>query len=110
MKMHKEYGLNPTMNICVLCGKETGEITLLGNVYKGKAPMKMITSIIPCKECDEKYLKDGVMLVKSKEDKIPMGDIVVIKQKAFNEMFNILIPESHICFIAPDAFDKVFKR
>lgn len=109
MRLHKDHGLNPTLSICILCKKETGEIALLGAKYKEKAPMQMITSVKPCKDCQEKYLKDGVLLIKSKEDKIPMGDMVVIKQEEFNKIFNIPIPEEHICFVEPTAFDKLFK-
>jgi deoxycytidylate deaminase len=96
IKLHKEHGLNPTLSQCILCGEETGEIALLGGNYKEKAPMRMITSIEPCDKCKKKYLSDGVMLVEAEEEydwnkKLrtkPTGKVAVIKQSAFEKLFN----------------------
>ena len=52
--LHKEHGLNPTMPVCIYCGEDKGEIVLLGNAYKGEAPMKMIIDNEPCDTCREK--------------------------------------------------------
>jgi len=30
IRLHKEYGLNPTIIECIICGKEKNEIALLG--------------------------------------------------------------------------------
>ena len=48
IRLHKKYGLNPTLSTCFYCGKETGEIALLGAAYDGEAPMHLCTSLEPC--------------------------------------------------------------
>lgn len=35
--LHPEYGLNPSIELCIVCGEEMG-IALLGNNIKGQAP------------------------------------------------------------------------
>ena len=36
IRLHKEHSLNPTLCTCFYCGKETGEIALLGASYGGR--------------------------------------------------------------------------
>lgn len=57
--LSKEFGVNPTMPVCYWCGKDTGEIALLGRNYKehgreAQAPSRMILNDEPCPECREK--------------------------------------------------------
>ena len=35
--LHPEHGLNPSIEVCMICGEEMG-IALLGNNIKGQAP------------------------------------------------------------------------
>jgi hypothetical protein len=35
MRLHNEYGLNPTIPICFFCGESKDEVALLGANYKG---------------------------------------------------------------------------
>ena len=117
IKLHKDFGLNPTISKCILCQKEKNEIALLGSSYKEQAPMYMVTSIEPCKECKEKYLKHGVMLVEAeikphgyvqqKFDYVPNGNISVIKDNAFKKLFNQEIPNGKICFVEIGLLTKI---
>lgn len=47
--LHPEYGLNPSLEICMVCGEEMG-IALLGNNIKGSAPHHICTGEI-CDNC-----------------------------------------------------------
>ena len=40
--LHPEHGLNPSIELCIVCGEEMG-IALLGNNIKGQAPHRMAT-------------------------------------------------------------------
>ena len=42
IRLHKQFGLNPTLSTCFYCGQETGEIALLGASYDGEAPMNLV--------------------------------------------------------------------
>lgn len=40
--LHPEHGLNPSIELCIVCGEEMG-IALLGNNIKGQAPHHICT-------------------------------------------------------------------
>ena len=58
--IHKEYGLNPSIICCAICGKELG-IALLGRTIKEQAPMKCCTGDI-CDDCKEHLKTQNVIL------------------------------------------------
>ena len=43
--LHPEYGVNPSIEICIVCGEEMG-IALLGNGIKGQAPHNICTGAV----------------------------------------------------------------
>ena len=87
---------------CILCGKSKNEIALLGAGYKGEAPMNMVTSPEPCAKCKKKYLSKGTMMVDPNT-----GDLIVMKDTAFNKMFNKPIPKQKIAFTDQDLLKKI---
>ena len=114
IRLHKQYGLNPTMCTCFYCGKETGEIALLGASYKDEAPMHMCTSIEPCKECKEKY-KDYVLLVEATEEQKtawgskniqpqPTGRWLAIKKEF------VQIKNKGVCYVLPEDYKEILSR
>jgi hypothetical protein len=104
IRLHPKYGLNPTMPLCIVCGKETGEIALLGASYKEEAPRTMVLGIEPCTPCRKEYLKEGVMLVEAdqtygemgKKKQHPTGRIMIIKEEAYKDIFSQDIPPRRI--------------
>ena len=113
--LHPKYGVNATLPTCIVCGKDTGEVALLGNAYKGEAPMHMVIGVEPCGECREKYLKEGVMLVEanmeiSKSGKPhykPTGNLMIIKESAFSRIFTVDVPQHHIAFVEIGVLGKI---
>lgn len=100
IRLHPKYGLNPTLPVCIICGKDKGEIALLGAAYKEQAPMHMLVDVEPCDDCRKKYLSVGVLLLEVKEDKhTPTGTMSVIKTEAYNEIFKTPAPARHIVFV-----------
>lgn len=102
VRLHKEFGLNPTISKCPICGKQKNEIALLGSAYKGQAPMSMVTSPEPCKACRKKYLSQGVMMMNPNT-----GALTVLKDSAFKKMFNTPIPKGKIAFTEQAVLDKL---
>ena len=94
IKLHPKYGANPTLDVCMVCQKETGSIVLLGASYKEEAPMRMVCGIEPCDACRKKYLSKGVLLVEvaDEEAKQPTGAFLIIKDSGFKKLF----PTRHI--------------
>ena len=92
IRLHHKHGLNPTLPVCFWCGKERGEIALLGAAYKGEAPMRMVLDYEPCDTC-RKGWEQGVVLFEARSpgdyDKPPefTGRFVVVKPEAIPRMF-----------------------
>ena len=116
--LHPKYGVNATLPTCIVCGKDTGEVALLGNAYKGEAPMHMVIGVEPCGECREKYLKEGVMLVEAnmevnrrgKPNYKPTGKLLIVKESAFKHVFNVEVPQRHIAFVEVGVLDKITEQ
>jgi hypothetical protein len=106
IRLHKEFGLNPTISVCMVCGEEKNEVVLLGAAYKGEAPMHMVTGIEPCDKCRKQYLEDGngVLLVEADSDKKPTGRLMVIRREAFQRIFNIPVPAHRIALVEDEAY------
>lgn len=51
IRLHTKFGLNPTIPVCIWCGRDKNEIALLGASYKDQAPMHMVIDNIPCDIC-----------------------------------------------------------
>ena len=108
VRLHSKYGLNATISTCIICGKEKNEIVLLGSAYKEQAPMQMVTSLEPCDDCKEKYLKEVVLLIESDNGKTPStGNLAVIKVEAFKKIFNVEVPIHHIAFVETGMLTKI---
>lgn len=74
VELSPEHGLNPTMLTCFWCGKQTGELALLGRIRSKKgarddieAPRETCMSLQPCAECQKKFAK-GVTLMEVSDD------------------------------------------
>jgi hypothetical protein len=91
IKLHKKHGLNPTLEICFVCGEDKGSITLLGNAYKDQAPTHMILNKEPCDKCKSYIENDGVILISVKDDEngenpYRTGSFWVIKKEAAEKL------------------------
>jgi 2-hydroxychromene-2-carboxylate isomerase len=51
IRLHKEFGVNPTIPLCFWCGKERNEVAMLGAAYAKQAPTHMVIDYIPCDAC-----------------------------------------------------------
>ena len=122
--LHKEHGLNPTMNTCFYCGK-TKDILLVGarvSKFKeagladstGKMNMHIgVTDMEPCSKCAG-YMKQGIILVSCKDDTEPenpyrTGGWLVIKEEALGKMIDTKlfeqIKKTRFSFVPDDAWD-----
>ena len=115
IRLHPTHGLNPTLTVCWWCGKETGEIALLGAAYKGEAPHHMVVNHNPCHEC-EALQSRGVVMIEGNESSPNgwTGRWCVVKTAAAEkmlsaDMFQQIMRKGppYRCVIAPDAWDEL---
>lgn len=88
------------VNGCMICHEEV--ILLARKNAKGELPEK--DSILPqvCDKCRAKYLSKGVLLINPDN-----GRLVVIKDEAFNRLFNEPTPPKKIAFTDDELLNKL---
>lgn len=93
--LSRKYGLNPSIGVCPVCGKENNELALFGRITGDKeAPRRVATSI--CDECKSNFDNNMIALivVKNKcgtpinmENAIRTGETIFLKKEVFTEDF-----------------------
>lgn len=102
IRVSEKHGVNPSITICPICGKETG-IALLGKLKGDKeAPMRMLSD--PCDDCISKLGNDKIYILAINDQGYGTKGII-IKRSALN------IPvKGYITLMKENEFDKVFKH
>lgn len=123
IKVSAKHGLNPTMPVCFWCGKEKGEIALLGEVIlpdgrEFEAPMHMCIDYEPCEECKRK-METGVTLIEVtshptpenkrpiRENAFPTGKWAVIKPEAAHRIFKNFPANMNKAFVEVGVFEAI---
>ena len=96
--MSKSY---VTLALCPICQKESGEL-LMDRRLKPTFEMHTIVPTSVCKDCKEKYLKRGVMLINP-----DTGALVVLRTVFYKRLFNKPVPRGHIVYCSQDVLDKI---
>lgn len=99
LRLSQKYGLNPTLLVCPVCGKDTG-IALLG-ANGGKEAPKYSKSPELCDECKEKYIT--IIEVESESNRKATGRRGFIPK----EHVNIECPEG-IAIMGTEEFTELF--
>ena len=114
LRLDKKYGVNPSVLVCFLCGKDDA-IMLCGSMNGKEAPHKMthytvkgrrykneedIYHVHTCQDCD-KMREMGIMLIEVKDDdaQYRTGRLFVITEDAFNNVFTGLDVPNRAAFI-----------
>lgn len=102
IRVSEKHGVNPSITICPICGKETG-IALLGKLKGDKeAPMRMLSD--PCDDCISKLGNDKIYILVINDQGYGTKGII-IKRSALN------IPvKGYMTLMKENEFDKVFKH
>lgn len=85
IRVSEKHGVNPSIEVCYLCGEDKGLI-LFGRM-KGdeQAPHRVCINKEPCDKCKD-YMKQGVILIEvrdgeSGDDPYRMGGYAVVSQQ-----------------------------
>lgn len=125
IKVSPRYGLNPTISICFWCGKERGEIALMGRIGDGRkgedleAPRYSVFDYEPCDSCKE-MMEAGFSVfeatdhpnsatsVEIQKGVYPTGRFAVVKPEAANKIFaNSDISRGKV-FMENQLFEQMF--
>lgn len=102
IRVSEKHGVNSSITICPICGKETG-IALLGKLKGDKeAPMRMLSD--PCDDCVSKLGNDKIYIL-AINDQGYGKKAIIIERSALN------IPvKGYMILMKENEFDKVFKH
>lgn len=122
LRLSDAYGVNPTIPICFVCGKEKNELLLMGRMWDKEkqkeieAPRDMVWDREPCQECKE-WMKKGVILISVRDGENDennpwrTGGWVVMKEEAVRNIFGGAVVEEvlkkRMAFVEDKAWDEV---
>lgn len=102
IRISEKHGVNPSITICPICGKETG-IALLGKLKRDEeAPMRMLSD--PCDDCVSKLGNDKIYILAINDQGYSTKAIIIERS-----VLNIPI-KGYITLMKENEFDKVFKH
>lgn len=90
IRLHPEYGFNPSMIVCPYCG-EPKAIALLGNSCKKEAPHTIWDGdYTPCDDCQNKLKEKNQMylLNTNPTDLTPTGEYILMNKSIVEKIFD----------------------
>ena len=117
VRISKEHGINPSVDTCFICGKETS-LVLFGASYKdengktAKAPMRTCTGQL-CDDCQKVIDDGGIFFIAVKDGESGnnpwrTGQIAALKEEAVQRMFPDF-PYNKINYIEESAYKQIFE-
>lgn len=123
IRLHPEYGVNPSLDLCFWCGEASG-VALLGYNKGKEAPREVMTSYRPCTKCEEQMAR-GITVIEAAESVyypdrpqiqaglVPTGRWQVMTQESIERMLagspmlaDVIAKRK--CFVEPKAFETHF--
>ena len=117
VRISKEFGVNPSVDTCFICGKETS-VVLFGTSYKDKngktaeAPRNVCTGDI-CNNCKQIIEEGGIFFIaikdgESRNNPYRTGQFAAVKEEAVQRMFPDF-PYKKINYIEESAYKQIFE-
>lgn len=112
--LSKEYGVNPSVETCTICGKEMS-VVLFGTSYKGEngkpaeAPHRVCLGNI-CDDCKKVIEDGGIFFIEVRDGEsgnnpYRTGRIIAVKESAIK---NILKGYSKVNYVEHSVWEKLF--
>lgn len=102
IKLSSKHGLNPAIDHCFICGKDTS-IILFGHIKDDKEAPKNCCSGDLCDDCKEKLKTHAAIIeMKSKTNPERTGRVVFVSRKDIN------IEVKNIAYMTQEEFTKCF--
>lgn len=101
--LHEEFGVNPSVEVCLACGKEMGVI-MFGAAYDGEAPKQVCMGHL-CDDCSKVIKDGGVYIFEAEDENSITGRYVAIKREAALEIFKEFEP---INYLEKSMYEQLF--
>lgn len=125
IRLSNKHGVNPTVGVCMYCGREDGTIGLMGQLPGDReADGYSIISDEPCDEC-KGYMEQGIMLCevvgtytiklrnrRTKERPRPTGTLCVVSEDFIKRVIQPdelrdQILEKRMAFVTPEDWEAI---
>ena len=111
IRISPKHGVNPSLMVCPICGKETG-VALLGRIKGDAEAPRRIADRTPCPEC-KKALDNGAHFIlevrdgESGDNPFRTGRLVGITREAAERLFTCR-PVPRVAYMEHTLFDQLF--
>lgn len=116
ISVSKRHGVNPSLDMCFVCGEAKG-VVLFGRMQGDQeAPRSVVTNHEPCDKCKE-WMSNGIVMISIRTGEEPSdnpyrtGGWCVLKDEAFVKVFSGDVAEAtlkrRMCFIDDQTWDAV---
>lgn len=97
--LSKKYGVNPSVQVCPICGRDTGKLVLFGDNYRDKdgkkaeAPRQIAMPGEHCDRCQAVLDQGGYFFIsvrdgeQGKENPYRTGKLCALKEEAAKRIF-----------------------
>lgn len=126
IKLSPKHGVNPTIPVCLYCGKDKGMLALAGKIDKKdtEMPMRCVIDAVPCEKC-QKIWSNGIALIRASKteskNSIPVvaqngenlyidGSSMVIKEETARRMFQMPMVKGNPVYLEDQIFDQLLKQ
>ena len=118
VRISKDFGVNPSVDTCFICGKETS-LVFFGASYKDKngktaeAPRNVCSGDI-CDKCKQIIEEGGIFFIGVKDGEsgnnpYRTGKYAAVKEEAVKRMFPDF-PYKKINYMEETAYNQIFKN
>ena len=115
IRLSRQHGVNPSLDMCFVCGEDTGTIVLPGQLPgDAQAPSRAVWSHEPCQDCLA-LMKQGVFLVSVRDGETGnnpyrTGRIAVVTDDAIRRIITSLslqdsILQQRVAFVPDTVWD-----
>lgn len=110
LRLHPEYGVNPTLDICFWCGEPRG-VLMLGFNNNRQASRTVVINYEPCSACKDK-MSQGIVIVEAEETKpgVKPGFPEIQKGLSPTGRWLVMSEQGVRKFVAGDLLDTIMAK
>lgn len=107
--LSEKHGVNPTMDICMICG-EVHQLILLGKLPNDEEAPKQVCTGQVCQKCIDKLEEEKQRIYLEVKENIPTGRYSKIPDEYINPEYLEQVKERRIIYLSTETFNNLFNN